>query len=609
MKRLFFVSFAVATLFPSSLLADDLTFHAVTPCVVFDTRTNFGGPGPFAAEQTRQFHIVGSTANFAAQGGTPGGCGVPGFAGPGQPVVQAIFINYIAIDGQGAGQLKAWATDQSEPAQGAIVNYQLLSPPMNNSNGVVTEVRQDSEGNDISVRARSAAVNARGVILGYFTRGHKHGGEDITSGFIAEPRIDLTIARYSQVLQILLGSDGTGSGLDADKLDGNDLSLLVHDHDALYARKYARTIFVPATADASVNGAAFAAAVLATAGASAANPFLIKLDAGVYELSDILHTNSFVDVEGAGQNGTVIRHASFFFAAGNAEFRFLTIESTSGVAALNSAGTLTGRLILNQVTLKAGAIGLSLSWGIVELNDVTILMDRADPGSLIGVLANATSPETGEVFLNRCSIRVTGGSSGSGMDIDHNFSATLIDTSIDVQGSGNATGIDAATSSPGSPIRLTMAGGRISVSGPNAAQGVVMFVAHAATSGFLDLRNLPMTITSTTSQARGLNVLLTSGSLSGTLRNAQIDANTTDGSGSIGVDFAAGAANLTIEGSAITSDGTGLLIRSGVTGTARVGNTLLEGAIANTDDQSASMNPVCVLSYDTALTPLSAVCN
>src|SRR5687767_2185283 len=297
MKRLFLVAMvAFGLLFPTSLSADDLTFHAVTPCVVFDTRPSFGGPGPFAAEQIREFNIVGSTADFVWQGGTPGGCGIPGFAGPGAPVVQAVFINYIAIDAQGPGQLKAWATGQLEPPQGAIVNYQLLTPPMNNSNGVVTEVRQDLEGSDISVRARSAAVNARGVILGYFTKGHKHSGEDITGGFIAEPRIDSAIARYSQVLPILLASDGTGSGLDADKLDGNDLSLLVHDHDSLYAKKYARTIFVPATADASVNGAAFAAAVLATAGASASNPFLIKLDAGVYELSDILHTNSFVDV-------------------------------------------------------------------------------------------------------------------------------------------------------------------------------------------------------------------------------------------------------------------------------------------------------------------------
>jgi hypothetical protein len=77
---------------PAFPQTQDLVFTSVTPCVAFDTRPVFGGPGAFAVEQERIFHIVGSTANFAAQGGTAGECGVPGFSG-GQPVVQAVFIN------------------------------------------------------------------------------------------------------------------------------------------------------------------------------------------------------------------------------------------------------------------------------------------------------------------------------------------------------------------------------------------------------------------------------------------------------------------------------------------------------------------------------------
>jgi hypothetical protein len=153
----------------ASALAVETVFTSVPPCVVFDTRPAFGGTGIFAAEEERTFHIVGSTAAFVGQGGTPGGCGVPGFAGP-NAVTQSVLINYVAIDAQGGGQLKAWAADQTEPAQGALVNYQLLNPPMNNSNAVVTEVRQDSQGEDITVKARSAGVHVRGVVLGYFTR-------------------------------------------------------------------------------------------------------------------------------------------------------------------------------------------------------------------------------------------------------------------------------------------------------------------------------------------------------------------------------------------------------------------------------------------------------
>lgn len=51
---------------------------------------------------------------------------------------------------------------------------------------------------------------------------HVHSGADITSGTVAEARIDSTITRDSEVFGIVLANDGTGSGLDADLLDGND---------------------------------------------------------------------------------------------------------------------------------------------------------------------------------------------------------------------------------------------------------------------------------------------------------------------------------------------------------------------------------------------------
>lgn len=49
---------------------------------------------------------------------------------------------------------------------------------------------------------------------------HTHAGEDITSGTIADARIASTITRDSEVFTIVLSADGTGSGLDADLLDG-----------------------------------------------------------------------------------------------------------------------------------------------------------------------------------------------------------------------------------------------------------------------------------------------------------------------------------------------------------------------------------------------------
>jgi hypothetical protein len=49
---------------------------------------------------------------------------------------------------------------------------------------------------------------------------HVHGGGDITSGTVAEARIDALLARDAEVFGIVTGADGTGSTLDADLLDG-----------------------------------------------------------------------------------------------------------------------------------------------------------------------------------------------------------------------------------------------------------------------------------------------------------------------------------------------------------------------------------------------------
>jgi hypothetical protein len=49
---------------------------------------------------------------------------------------------------------------------------------------------------------------------------HTHLGEDITSGTVADARIASSIARDSEVFSLVLASDGSGSTLDADLLDG-----------------------------------------------------------------------------------------------------------------------------------------------------------------------------------------------------------------------------------------------------------------------------------------------------------------------------------------------------------------------------------------------------
>ena len=53
---------------------------------------------------------------------------------------------------------------------------------------------------------------------------HPHSGADITSGTVAEARIDPALARDGEVVNTVKANDGAGSALDADLLDGRDSS-------------------------------------------------------------------------------------------------------------------------------------------------------------------------------------------------------------------------------------------------------------------------------------------------------------------------------------------------------------------------------------------------
>jgi hypothetical protein len=59
---------------------------------------------------------------------------------------------------------------------------------------------------------------------GFANAVHAHSGAAITSGTVAEERIDSAIARVSEIGPMVLAADGSGSTLDADFLDGMDSS-------------------------------------------------------------------------------------------------------------------------------------------------------------------------------------------------------------------------------------------------------------------------------------------------------------------------------------------------------------------------------------------------
>ncbi len=151
-------------------------FVPLTPCRLADTRI---GGGAIATNTQRTFNVVGSTANFVAQGGTAGGCGIPGFVGPGFPTVTAVALNFVAVSPTGMGNLRAFPSDTPRPTVSTL-NFQFLIPPMNVANEVILAVRKDVQGNDITVyvsRQTDVVIDT----TGYFVSSPVRGELNVTS--------------------------------------------------------------------------------------------------------------------------------------------------------------------------------------------------------------------------------------------------------------------------------------------------------------------------------------------------------------------------------------------------------------------------------------------
>ena len=80
--------------------------------------------------------------------------------------------------------------------------------------GIVTDADGSGSGLDADLLDGSSSA-------AFADASHVHSGDDITSGTVDETVIDVLIARVADVFDIVLAADGTGSGLDADLLDGS----------------------------------------------------------------------------------------------------------------------------------------------------------------------------------------------------------------------------------------------------------------------------------------------------------------------------------------------------------------------------------------------------
>jgi hypothetical protein len=119
------------------------------------------------------------------------------------------------------------------------------------------------------------------------------------------------------------------SAANADKLDGSDSTEFV---------RYKSTIVVSPVGAASANGQALLDALARITSAGASNPYLLKIEPGIYDLGgNALLMKPYVDIEGSGEGVTVVKRpgsedhfTGTLVGANNAELRSLTVENYGG---------------------------------------------------------------------------------------------------------------------------------------------------------------------------------------------------------------------------------------------------------------------------------------
>jgi hypothetical protein len=288
---------------------------------------------------------------------------------------------------------------------------------------------------------------------------HTHAGGDITSGTVAEARIHAAIARDSEIMSTVLTNDGTGSGLDADLLDGL--------HASTFQRHYANVIVV---AKSGGDYTTITAALNSITTASDTNRYLIQVMPGIY--TERVTMKQYVDIEGAGELTTKITFtggstqnsgAATLVGAGEAELRFLKVENTGGnayaiaiynssaaprlthITAIASGGTADNIGVYNDnssprmTNVLAGASGGTNTYGVYNDNSsprMTNVVANASEGTGNYGVANIASTLT----MDNVTATASGGTNNYGVS-NAGSAVTMNNVTINASGGTSNCGV------------------------------------------------------------------------------------------------------------------------------------------------------------------------
>ena len=243
-------------------------------------------------------------------------------------------------------------------------------------------------------------------------------------------------------------------------------------------RGFTHTLIVSPDPDRFVAGRQLIQAVAGITDASAANPYLVKIEPGIYDLdASSLSMRPYVDIEGSGEGVTTITSAlgtglGTVIGANNSELRYLTVKNTgepnqqvvgiftettsprlSHVTVIASGGsenyaihTSNGTPVLSYVT--ASASGGGQSFGLANFNSVmTVINSSFSASDAAGFNAGFLTTAGGSNRITSSTITASGGAIAIGMRA-YNGTHTLANTTVSASGPGETTGSTSARSRP-----------------------------------------------------------------------------------------------------------------------------------------------------------------
>jgi hypothetical protein len=208
---------------------------------------------------------------------------------------------------------------------------------------------------------------------------------------------------------------------------------------------YARTVLVSPVGPAAQNGAALLGALAGITTASATNPWLLKLEPGVYDLgAGALAMKEYVDIEGAGEGVTTVtaagvqRTGGTVRGAAHAELRFLTVANTGSgglnaravVAEADTGTAETFRLTHVTLTAAGGTYGNGLTvFGSARLSESTIAASGQTLAHGVAVFGGGRATIANSVV--RAGTAAAGGDTGAdGLTVQAGSTATVLYSTV-----------------------------------------------------------------------------------------------------------------------------------------------------------------------------------